>query len=90
MCLVKGLSRRVIVIKSPDPKIFDQAIFIMKDDIRNKGVTQNEILREAQTIASEYLQANKQTGRFKKYSPLFFMILGALCSFLICLICFLL
>ena len=29
--MVKGISRQVIVVHSPDPKLFEQAIFILKD-----------------------------------------------------------
>ena len=28
--MVKGISRRVIVVDSPDPRVFDQAIFILR------------------------------------------------------------
>ena len=31
--MVKGISRQVIVVQSPDPKLFDQAIFILRDDV---------------------------------------------------------
>ena len=30
--MVKGVTRQVIVVKSPDPKLFEQAIFIMRED----------------------------------------------------------
>ena len=30
--MVKGISKQVIVVQSPDQKLFDQAIFILKDD----------------------------------------------------------
>ena len=30
--MVKGISRQVIVVHSPDPKLFEQAIFILKDN----------------------------------------------------------
>ncbi len=30
--MVKGISRRVIVVRSPDPRFFEQAIFLMKED----------------------------------------------------------
>ena len=39
--MVKGLSRRVIVVDSPDPHIFEQAIFIVRNDaaVGSGGVT---------------------------------------------------
>jgi hypothetical protein len=45
--MVKGISRQVIVVHSPDPKLFEQAIFILKDDAVGQGVTDEVLLREA-------------------------------------------
>ena len=43
--MVKGVSKQVIVVHSPDPKLFEQAIFILKE---NAGeVTQAQLLQEA-------------------------------------------
>lgn len=42
--MVKGISRQVIVVHSPDPKLFEQAIFILKEDA--KGVTEEELMKE--------------------------------------------
>lgn len=30
--MVKGITRQVILVKSPDPKLFDEAIFIVKEE----------------------------------------------------------
>lgn len=46
--MVKGISRQVIVVHSPDPKLFEQAIFILKDDAVAQGVTDELLLKEAQ------------------------------------------
>lgn len=49
--MVKGISRQVIVVHSPDPKLFEQAIFILKADAPQEGITDEELLREAQKAA---------------------------------------
>ena len=49
--MVKGVSRQVIVVRSPDEKLFEQAIFILKEDA--PGVTDEELLRQAQKAARE-------------------------------------
>ena len=50
--MVKGTSRRVIVVDSPDPKLFEQAIFIVKNEaFSQEGVTSQQILGEACRIA---------------------------------------
>ena len=45
--MVKGISRQVIVVQAPEPKLFDQAIFILKEDM-GEGVTDEVLLQEAQ------------------------------------------
>ena len=47
--MVKGVSKQVIVVQSPDPKLFEQAIFILKEDA--KGVTDEQLLKEAKMAA---------------------------------------
>lgn len=50
--MVKGISRRVVVVDSPDPKLFEQAIFIVRNDaFSQEGVTSQQILGEACRIA---------------------------------------
>lgn len=50
--MVKGTSRRVIVVDSPDPKLFEQAIFIVRNDaFAQEGVTSQQVLGEACKIA---------------------------------------
>ena len=50
--MVKGTSRRVIVVDSPDPKLFEQAIFIVRNDaFSQEGVTSQQVLGEACRIA---------------------------------------
>ena len=46
--MVKGISRQVIVVHSPDPKLFEQAIFILKADALGEGITDEILLKEAQ------------------------------------------
>lgn len=43
--MVKGVTRQVIVVHSPDRKLFEQAIFILKEDA--KGITDEQLLKEA-------------------------------------------
>ena len=44
--MVKGISRQVILVHSPDRKLFEQAIFILRDDARE--VTEEMLLKEAE------------------------------------------
>ena len=60
--VVKGISKRVIVVKSPDPKIFEQAIFIIREDFAGQsGESEKDVLREARAAANSYLGGGKRT-----------------------------
>ena len=43
--MVKGTSRQVILVRSPEQKLFEQAIFILKENA--EGVSDEDLLREA-------------------------------------------
>ena len=45
--MVKGISKQIIVVQSPDKELFDQAIFILRDDAVQKGITEDLLLKEA-------------------------------------------
>ena len=48
--MVKGISRQVIVVHSPDQKLFEQAIFLLKDEAVAKGVTDEMLLKSADRL----------------------------------------
>ena len=55
--MVKGTSKQVIVVRQSDTGIFEQAIFILKDKIHEKGgVSDADILKQAQEAAGAYIQ----------------------------------
>lgn len=47
--MVKGVSRQVIVVRPPEPKLYEQAIFILREDAA--GVTDDMLLKEALQVA---------------------------------------
>ena len=50
--MVRGTSRRVIVVDSPDTELFEQAIFIVRSDIASRsGVTAQKLVDEACRVA---------------------------------------
>ena len=65
--MVKGISRQVIVVQSPEPKLFEQAIFILKENM-GEGITDDALLKEARQVIQ-----SSGTGRKKR----FFYLYGA-------------
>ena len=46
--MVKGNSRQIIVVNAPDQKLFEQAIFILREGaVGAEGITDEALLREA-------------------------------------------
>lgn len=82
--MVKGVSKQVIVVHSPDPKLFEQAIFILKEDA--KGISNDALMKEASALM------NSGTGnkrRLRYYGPLWACggaVLTGLCWLISCLI----
>lgn len=63
--MVKGISRQVIVVHSPDPKLFEQAIFILKNEaIGQEGVTDDALLKEAKKLLHEQVSRSKRPFYF--------------------------
>lgn len=59
--MVKGISRQVIVVHSPDPQLFEQAIFILKDG--QKGISDDALMKEAKRLISAS-HSSRKAGRF--------------------------
>lgn len=77
--MVKGISRRIVVVDSPDQRFFEQAIFIVRNDAAGEGVTARELVEEARRVARNY--AGGDRGRFsrawRELSPTVYTLLGA-------------
>lgn len=62
--MVKGITRQVILVKSPDPKLFEEAIFIVKEEaLARQGVTADQVLRQARQAADGYLKGSRAWNR---------------------------
>ena len=82
--MVKGISRQVIVVHSPDQKLFDQAIFILKDDaVGKEGVTDEMLLKAADKLLHSAGRENRQ--KRLSFGPLWACV-GALSTGLVWLL----
>ncbi len=79
--MVKGISRQVIVVHSPDPKLFEQAIFILKEDAAQNGVTDEALLKEAERAIRIGERIPKK--RRLSYYGAFWAAIGALATGLV-------
>lgn len=74
--VVKGVSHRVIVVKSPD-KYFEEAIFVIREDVlRSRGANSESVLKEARRVANSYVAGRNKPVKGKRFmsklpAPLF-------------------
>lgn len=80
--MVKGVAKRVIVVQSPDKRLFEEAIFIVKEEAFAKsGVTAEAVLKEAQQVARTYVKRNTGISRItSKIPPSAYAVGGALAA----------
>jgi len=70
--MIKGISRHIVVVKNPDKKNFEQAIFIVKGDIfRKSGKTESEIMAEARAAAEDYVKKTVRKQKSKNNCPIY-------------------
>ena len=65
--MVKGVARRVVVVKSPDPKQFEQAIFLLREEAISGEAPEEQVLRQAQQVANEYLRQSVPKRRKQRF-----------------------
>lgn len=77
--MVRGTSRRVIVVDSPDTELFEQAIFIVRNDASTRsGVTAQKLVDEACRVTRSCTRTSTRTGSFlRRASPAVWCGLGA-------------
>ena len=59
--MVKGISKQVIVVDAPEPKLFEQAIFILKEEaLTQEGITDEALLKEAKQLLRSHHREGKK------------------------------
>ena len=86
--MVRGTSRRVIVVDSPDTELFEQAIFIVRADAATRsGVTAQKLVDEACRVARSCGGARPRSRNLlRRGSPALWCSIGAVGIALIWLI----
>ena len=74
--MVKGISRQVVVIDSPDQKLFEQAIFIVRNDALREGVTPRALVQEARRVARNCTEERQREPLRNQFLPWITAFLG--------------
>lgn len=81
--MIKGINRRVIVVKSPDRRFFEEAIFIVREGIVGQnGVTAEQVVEEARRVADGFGKKSQRKW-YQRIPALGYVALGALLATLV-------
>ena len=65
--MVKGISRRVVVVREPGGRLFEQALFLLREDLpESREKSKEALLREACRVADDYMRRTATEKRSLK------------------------
>ena len=76
--MVKGVSKQVVVVKPPQG-MFEEAIFILKED--TVGVDAEQVVSQARAVANEYISERPEWKQMRYHAPLWFLVGALVASF---------
>ena len=76
---LKGVARRVVIVRSPPESVFEQAIFIVRNDAAGEGITSRELVEEARRVAHNYASSgtSRFSSRWRTLNPIVYTLIGA-------------
>lgn len=76
--MIKGINRQMIVISTEGSRFFDEAYFVLRRGVSERGNNRAELLREANRIIEESVAPTERRARPRR--KLFLFLLGGLCG----------
>ena len=78
--VVKGTNRNVIVVRSPDPQVFEEAIFVLREEYL-RGRRADQAMEEARRAAADYLRRQGAPEKKRiRWQGVLIGLLGALAA----------
>lgn len=76
--MVKGTTRQVMMVRLADTDLFEQAIFLLKEDsLEKQGITERQILEEAKRLAEGCAEQSRRRKHRLSLSTLAWSTAGA-------------
>lgn len=83
--MVKGISKRVIVVKTPVNGMFEQAIFILKDgSFSANSVKSSDVVAEAKAVVDDYVRTHCRAKHRRISRGFFTAVLSSVITFVLC------
>lgn len=76
--MVKGLSRRTVLVRFPETGLFEEALFVVREDRGTAGgVSADQIISEACQIAQKHAPYSHKKHRRTTWPPVAYTAVGA-------------
>ena len=80
--MVKGVAKRVVVVRFPDTRVFEQAIFIVREE-QQPGISADQVLHEACRAAEGYVYKNARKQGRPRLPSFLYLVSGAVLTGLV-------
>ena len=77
--MIKGARKEMIVVRTGNSRYFDEAYFVLREDVKKDKEKSKDILSEANRILAEIASDPSHTPQKRKREWLFFAI-GGVCG----------
>lgn len=86
--MIKGCQKRMIHVKNTGCDLFDEAYFVLKNDVSTNSDFENDFLQTATAIINQNNLIKQKKRERKKTKKMLFFLLGFISGALPCLIFF--
>ena len=77
---IRGIQKRMIVLKTAESRYFDEAYFLIRREAEPQGYLPNDMLLEANRILRGCLSEGIEEPKKRGLGHLWFFLLGAVCG----------
>ncbi len=74
--MIKGAQKQMIVVRTSSSRYFEEAYFVLKNDVKTQKRNRTDLLTEANRILKE--SENVRTGKKKHRHPVLWFAIGLL------------
>ncbi len=78
--MIKGVGRRIILLNNTESELFEQAIFILR---QQKSASNQDIIKECERMINQNIRVNKSVA-INKWKIGFFILLAVLSVLILC------
>lgn len=81
--MIKGVGKRIVLLNNTDSELFEQAIFILRSDEKQK---REDLVKECERIMNLYMSGKRYINKSNGWKRAFYLLLITSILLMICLL----